>query len=235
MLMKNILAIALIASTSSANAAIALDRTRIIFPGNAKSISLTITNENKEIPYLAQSWLENKKGEKISAPFLISPPLQRVEGGKNAIIRINNIDTGSLPQDRESVYWFSVREVPPKSDKPNVLQVALQTKIKLFYRPEGIIPDKSARWDDQLILHPTSGGFNVENPTPYYVTILAITGGEKDIVDKEFQPVMLAPKSTSLVASKTFKTPYVTTINDYGGKPKLPFKCNGDSCKAVKS
>lgn len=158
MLMKKILTIALIASTSSANAAIALDRTRIIFPGNAKSITLTITNENKEIPYLAQSWLENKKGEKISAPFLITPPLQRVEGGKNAIIRINNIDTGTLPQDRESVYWFSVREVPPKSDKPNVLQVALQTKIKLFYRPEGIIPDKSARWDDQLILHPGTGG-----------------------------------------------------------------------------
>lgn len=49
---------------SSAQAAVALDRTRAIITGDEKSISLNISNENKQLPYLAQGWVENEKGEK---------------------------------------------------------------------------------------------------------------------------------------------------------------------------
>lgn len=53
-----VLAIALWFSTS-AQAAVTLDRTRIIFDGTQQSINITIRNDNPELPYLAQSWLEN--------------------------------------------------------------------------------------------------------------------------------------------------------------------------------
>jgi P pilus assembly chaperone PapD len=230
-LMKTAVAMSVILSVSAAHAAIALDRTRAIFPGDQKSISLNIKNDNKAKPYLAQSWLENAKGEKIESPFLITPPLQRVEANTRSLVRINDVGAASLPQDRESVFWFNIREIPPKSDEPNVLQVALQTRIKLFYRPAGIVPAKFSRWDDQLILHPVAGGYRIENPTPYYMTIVGITGGEKEGVDKDFKAVMLEPKSEKVVKSKNFATPYVTTINDFGGKPKIPFLCSGDTCK----
>lgn len=49
---------------SSAQAAVALDRTRAIITGDDKSISLNISNENKQLPYLAQGWIENAQGEK---------------------------------------------------------------------------------------------------------------------------------------------------------------------------
>ncbi len=45
-----------------ASAAINIDRTRIIFPGKDKSISLVINNQSKTMPYLAQSWMEDEKG-----------------------------------------------------------------------------------------------------------------------------------------------------------------------------
>lgn len=225
------LAVSIIASATSAHAAIALDRTRAIFPGDQKSISLSITNENSAKPYLAQSWMENVKGEKITAPFTVVPPLQRVEPGKKSLVRINNIAATSLPQDRESVYWFNIREIPPKSDKANVIQVALQTRIKVFYRPTSIIPDRFTRWDDKLILRPVAGGYSVENPTPYYMTIAGITGSEKEAVDANFKAVMIEPKSTAVVKSKSFTTPYVTTINDFGGKPRIPFRCDSGVCK----
>ncbi len=185
----------------------------------------------KPKPYLAQSWLENAKGEKIETPFMVVPALQRVEAGNKSLVRINDVAAASLPQDRESVFWFNIREIPPKSDTPNVLQVALQTRIKLFYRPAAIVPDKFTRWDDQLILHPASGGYRVENPTPYYMTVISITGGEKESVDKDFKAVMIDPKSEVMIKSKTFSTPYVTTINDFGGKPRIPYRCSGDVCK----
>jgi len=227
-----ILASVLSASTV-ANAAIALDRTRAIFPGNEKSISLTVTNENKQKPYLAQAWLEDKDGKKISSPFMVTPPVQRVEPGKKSMVRINALpETASLPQDRESVFWFSVREVPPKSDRPNVLQVALQTRIKLYYRPAAIMPDRFTRWDDQLVLHRVSGGYRIENPKPYYMTVISVSDAAKKIA-RDFKPVMIAPKSSATVQATSTATPFVTTINDFGGKPTLEYRCTGDVCKGV--
>ena len=40
--------------TQQAIAAIALDRTRVIFNGADKSVSLNVSNQNKDLPYLAQ-------------------------------------------------------------------------------------------------------------------------------------------------------------------------------------
>ncbi|HBT4620564.1 TPA: fimbria/pilus periplasmic chaperone, partial [Klebsiella pneumoniae] len=213
-------------------AAIALDRTRAIFPGTEKSISMTISNENKKLPYLAEAWIENSEGVKINGPLIVVPPLQRVEPGKKSVIRVTAMpDVKKLPQDRESVYYFSVREIPPRSDKPNVMQVALQTKIKLFYRPESIIPEKMARWDDKLVLYKTGNGYRIENPTPYYITVIGITGSVNEAVAKDFEAVMIDPKSSVNIKSPFYLTPHVTTINDYGGKPTLAFHCRSDICR----
>lgn len=216
------------------NAAIALDRIRAIFPGSEKSISLSISNENQQKPYLAQAWLEDQRGQKIDSPFVIVPPLQRLGPGKKSAIRINALPAvSSLPQDRESVFWLNVREVPPKSDKANVMQVALQTRIKMFYRPAAIIPEKYTHWEDQLTFRRTGGGYLIDNPTPYYVTVISITGGQKEKISKEFQPVMIAPKSSQQVKSKHYSTLWVMTINDFGGKPQTQYPCAKDVCRAV--
>ncbi|EFN8141969.1 TPA: fimbria/pilus periplasmic chaperone, partial [Escherichia coli] len=139
-----------------------------------------------------------------------------------------------LPQDRESLFYFNLREIPPKSDKANVLQIALQTKIKLFYRPESIKAKPNAVWQDQLVLNKTGGGYQIDNPTPYYVTVIGIGGSEKQAREGEFDAVMLAPKSTQMVKSGTYSTPYLSYINDYGGRPVLQFSCAGSRCTAVK-
>ncbi len=232
-LLKMVVLGSVFAVSTSSWAAIALDRTRAIFPGNEKSISLTVSNENKEKPYLAQAWLEDKNGNKISSPFMVTPPVQRIEPGKKSMVRINALPAAAaLPQDRESVYWLSVREVPPKSERPNVLQVALQTRIKLYYRPAAIIPERFSRWDNQLILHRVSGGFKIENPTPYYMTVISISGAANKI-DHDFKPVMIAPKSSETVKAISTNTPFVTTINDFGGKPTLEYRCSGEICKGI--
>ena len=219
---------------NDAQAAIALDRTRAIFPGSQKSISLNITNDSTSMPYLAQGWIEDEQGKKISGPLVVVPPLQRLEAKGKSVLRINAMpDAALLPQDRESLFYFNVREVPPKSDRPNVMQLALHTKIKLFYRPKAILPEKYSRWDNQLLLQKVNGGYRVENPTPYYMTVIGITPAPNMAVAKGFQSVMVAPKSTAMVSSSHFTTPHVTTINDFGGKPTLPFSCNGNVCRAA--
>lgn len=235
--MKNtLMAVACFGAISAAQAAVSLDRTRAIFNGGEKSMTLNIANDNKQLPYLAQAWIENDKQEKITTgPLIATPPVQRLEPGTRSMVRLTSTpDISKLPQDRESLFYFNLREIPPKSDKANVLQIALQTKIKLFYRPKGIMAKPNAVWQDQLVLNKTSGGYRIENPTPYYVTVIGLGGSEKQATEGEFEAVMLAPKSTQMVKSGTYGTPFLSYINDYGGRPVLQFSCSGDRCVAVK-
>lgn len=228
------------ATLSSAQAAVALDRTRAIITGDEKSISLNISNENKQLPYLAQGWVENEKGEKISDPFTVLPPVQRVEPGAKSQIKIQALPSAaSLPQDRESVYYFNLREIPPKSDKPNTLQLALQTRIKLFYRPKSIIPTREQMdnpWQEKVTLTRQGNQYTINNPTAYYVSFVDAVPSKNGQTVAGFEPVMVAPKSSKALnvsADALGNKPVLTYINDYGGRPTLSFTCQGNSCHVV--
>ncbi len=47
---------------------------------------------------------------------------------------------GNLPEDRESVYYVNVKAIPPApaEESANTLQLAIKTRMKLFYRPAGL-------------------------------------------------------------------------------------------------
>lgn len=219
---------------SSAQAAISLDRTRIVYDGGEKSVSINIGNENKQMPYLAQSWLENDKGEKVKQGALaIVPPVQRLEAGAKGMVRIMQTSlAASLPQDRESLFYFNMREIPPKSEKANVLQIALQTRLKVFYRPAALKAKTNAVWQDKLVLHPVAGGYRIENPTPYYVTVVGLAGTQKASSKDKFDAVMVAPKQSETVKMPQVNTPYLTYINDYGGQPTIEYTCSASRCVA---
>ncbi|EBX6688709.1 fimbria/pilus periplasmic chaperone [Salmonella enterica subsp. enterica serovar Newport] len=227
-----ILAASALVGGTTAQAAVSLDRTRAVFNGVNKSVSLNISNENKQSPYLAQAWLENASGKKITTgPLVVTPPVQRMEPGTKSVVRIMSTPgVASLPKDRESLFYFNLREIPPKSDKPNVLQIALQTRIKLFYRPEAIVQAPGAVWQDKLVLHRQAGGYRIENPTAYYITVIGIGGTVEQAEKGKFDTVMVSPKSSVSVKSGTWTSPYLTYINDYGGRPTLRFACSGERC-----
>lgn len=229
----------LMAAVPAANAAISLDRTRAVYLSDAKSISLNIINENKALPFLAQSWLEDEQHQKITSPLVVLPPLQRVEPNERSVVRITKTpEAEHLPQDRESVFYFNLREIPPKSTKTNVMQLALQTQIKLFYRPKAIVAPRGEIWQEKLIFRKSNSGFTIENPTPFYITLTGIThqtqkqGGG---AIAGFQPLMLRPKSSENIrlGDNRLNSFVVSYINYYGGHPELRFACRGDICSAA--
>lgn len=163
------------------------------------------------------------------------PPVQRIEPGAKSQIKIqatNGINL--LSQDKESVYYFNVREIPPKSDKPNTLQIALQTKIKLFYRPQSLVVDPYGKpWQELLTLNKKGNEYIANNPTPYYITISAAASSLKGNPSKDFEPLMIAPKSSASLKvgpGEIGNAPVLTYLNDYGGRPRLIFGCAGDTC-----
>lgn len=228
--------VALMLIAQQAQAAIALDRTRVIFNAGPKSMTLGISNQNKSLPYLAQSWVEDAKGNKIEAPVMALPPVQRVEPGAKGQVKIqatDNMDT--LPQDRESLFYFNVREIPPKSSKPNTLQLALQTRVKMFYRPETleIKQGEDNEAQKKLTLTRQGDGYQLNNPTPYFVTIVAASASAKGNAIDGFKPVMVAPKGNIALGTSTAALgahPVLTFVNDFGGRPKLNFNCNANIC-----
>ncbi|MGP3070587.1 fimbria/pilus periplasmic chaperone [Serratia nevei] len=221
-----------------AQAAIALDRTRVIFDGSQQSVSLNLSNQNKQLPYLAQGWLEDAQGNKIQSPLTVLPPVQRIEPGKLSQIKVQVLPAAKqLPQDRESLYYFNLREIPPKSDKPNTLQIALQTRIKLFFRPAAIAPERNAApWQEQLTLSKQGDKYVVHNPTPYYVTIVDAANHKGTAGPAGFEPFMVPPKGNTVLtvsAASVGGSPVLTYINDYGGRPQLSFSCAGNQCQVV--
>lgn len=93
------------------------------------------------MPYLAQSWLEDASEQKLTTgPIIATPPIQRMEPQKMSIVRLSTTPgVSQLPQDRESLFYYNLREIPPKSEEAGVLQIALQSRVKLFYRPAAIV------------------------------------------------------------------------------------------------
>ncbi|AZF06464.1 fimbria/pilus periplasmic chaperone [Pseudomonas sp. R5-89-07] len=226
-----------LALSQSANAAVGLDRTRVIFDGGKDATSVNITNNNTQLPYLAQGWIEDEAGQKITTPLIVLPPVQRLEPGKQSQVKVQALPAAkALPQDRETVYYFNLREIPPRSDKSNTLQIALQTRIKLFYRPQAIAPsqqDLSNPWQEKLTLTREGDQYRVNNPTPYYVTLVDARSSKDGKTVPGFTPLMVPPKG-ALTLGATAKalgtSPYLAYVNDYGGRPVLAFSCTGDTC-----
>lgn len=78
-------ALALLATavSFSSHASVTPDRTRLVFNESDKSISVTLRNNDPKLPYLAQSWIEDAKGNKISSPLAVLPPVQRIDAMMN--------------------------------------------------------------------------------------------------------------------------------------------------------
>lgn len=103
-----------VAWSQCAQSAINPDRTRVIMNSNEKTVSVTLTNENRTMPFLAQSWVEDAQGKR-SNMLMVLPPLQRIDGGQKSQVRIMQVQGSGLdhlPKDRETLFWFNVREIP---------------------------------------------------------------------------------------------------------------------------
>jgi P pilus assembly chaperone PapD len=160
---------------------VTISGTRVVFPAQNRETSIKLTNNN-DTPALVQVWIDRgvakDKPDTINVPFTVTPPLARIEPEKGQVLRI--IYTGEpLPNDRESIFYFNVLEVPPKAkrqdgDKGNILQFAVRTRIKLFYRPQGLksSPEDAVKQLKWSLVH--DGGHvsvKVTNDAPYYISL----------------------------------------------------------------
>lgn len=180
--MRKTLLLSLLLLASTAHAGVIIEGTRLIYQADKKEASLGISNPDN-LDYLVQSWVERADHTRDNAPFLITPPLFRLDARQDNVLRVVRTG-GTLPDDRESLYWLNIKSIPSSAhqENTNTLQIAIKTRIKLIYRPAGISgkPDEVA---DRLRWHKQGNNLVVDNPTPFYMNFQSITVGGKNIAN----------------------------------------------------
>lgn len=196
----------------TANAGVIIGGTRVIFEGAKKEATINITNPDNT-PYLIQSWIDMQDGVAGKASFIITPPLYRLDGGQKNLERI--VMTSSLPQEQESLFWLNIKAIPSASKQMNALQIAVKTRIKLIYRPEGLRASTPEEQANKLTWQQSGNAIQVNNPTPYVINFNEITLGGRKLDDVTY----VLPGASARFSlpegvsghSLTFKV-----INDYG-------------------
>lgn len=221
LMLAGILAV-LIQDASASEGGISITRTRVIFQASDNAQTLTLQNHGT-LPYLVQPAVVATPSGREPAPFLTTPPLFRLEGNSQNAVRILRKGDATLPEDRESVFYFTAVAVPsmtqPKeSDDASLaarVSVGIQNTIKLFYRPAGLAMSQEEA-AGRLTFHLQGGKVQVNNPTPYYLTFsrLAFDRAEVNVSGG----LMIAPFSqASIAVAGSVQRAQWTLINDFGG------------------
>jgi P pilus assembly chaperone PapD len=162
-------------------AGIMANSSRVIYNEGVNQKSVILVNTN---PYsiFTQTWVDNGEANPDfkSSPFVVVPTMftLKPEEIKGINIIYNEME---LPKDRESVFWLNLYEIPavPRNDlKQDYLNLAMNTQIKIFYRPKKlnkldlntVQKELKFNWvknSQELLL-------NIENPSPYYINIIGI-------------------------------------------------------------
>lgn len=234
------LSVLLLSLAAPVMASVVMLNTRVIYPAGAQSQTVQLTN-NDNIPYVVQMWSDinnpSSTPDNADGPFVVVPALFRIEPKTGQSVRL--VFTGKdVPHDRESVFYLNSVQIPPKNiagAQQNQMMVVLRNRIKIFYRPKGIVggPEKVAE-QVRFSLKQQSGQWvlTANNESGYYASFIkaAVIVGNKEV---PFKVDMVPPKSqASWKLDKGASSPAgarkvtFTLVNDYGGHSRAEATLN---------
>ncbi|WP_422527511.1 molecular chaperone [Serratia fonticola] len=202
---------------------LSLSQTRVVFNAEATSATVNLRNHSNH-PWLTRVQVLATPDGAQAAPFMITPPLFRVEPNSQSAVRILRKGTEALPTERESVFYLSFLAIPASrklgaetsSAVSAQVTVGVDTVIKLFYRPAGLVLTPQAA-TKQLTVHRQDNGVKISNPTPYYQTLATFNLDGKPVAIRETGS-MIAPFGSRFYTSNGQPRQATwSVLNDYGG------------------
>lgn len=207
-----------------------LGATRLVYSPQSRGAMLTVINI-QDYPILVKStvFAEDKK---TAAPFIVTPPLLRLDGQQQSRVRIVRTG-GNFAKDRETLQWLCVTGIPPQDvdewakrngqeAKPSQatinVQLSVSSCIKLLVRPESI-KGSSTDVASSLVWQRQGDKLKVSNPTPFYMNLQSVSVGGKKVNELDYVPPrgkreFLLPKGAT--GSVEWRL-----ITDLGGESKL--------------
>lgn len=209
---------------------------RVIYTEQSKEQSLLLANTN-DYPVVVQTWVDDGSGNLnlAKAPFVVLPAIFKMNPkGIQAIRIVQNGD--AMPADRESVYWLNLYEIAgktPEQSQPVTenqarLDLAMNTQLKIFYRPVNLakmnIEQITAQLRFSLQQYAEQWFLLCHNPTPYQLSFtgLKVIHGQQSIaIEKQMD--MMTPAQANRVyvlehalQSAQFNSVEFTLLDDQG-------------------
>ncbi|WP_261119766.1 fimbria/pilus periplasmic chaperone [Serratia ficaria] len=216
--------------TTSESFSVKLGATRVIYDPASNGATITVANP-QDYPILLQSVVlsEDKKSK---APFIVTPPLMRLDGLQQSRLRIIRTG-GEFATDRETMQWFCAKGIPPKADdvwakehqsssakaRGNVsvkVQLSISDCIKLQVRPASVKgkPEYAA----QNITWTQKGNtLEAKNDSPFYMNLLSLSVGNVKVNDTPYIPPF-GTRSYVIPKGKAGNDVLWQVVNDYGGE-----------------
>ncbi|UNM97450.1 hypothetical protein MMG00_06295 [Ignatzschineria rhizosphaerae] len=82
-----------------------------------------------------------------------------------------------------------------------------------------------------MVVKKSGNTLTIENPTPYYNVIYALTDNYQKTLEKE---INLKPFSTESLTTHVGNKFTMLLIDDYGGVLKMNYNCNGGVCSGTR-
>ncbi|WP_145564893.1 fimbrial biogenesis chaperone [Yersinia aldovae] len=192
--------------SQSAVAGLIASSTRMIYQPEQRERSLMLANTN-DYPVVVQTWIDDgdvdSTPDQAEAPFMVLPAVFKMQAGGVQGLRIIN-KGDNLPNDRESVYWLNLYEIPPKeprdADAHAQVAMAMNTQMKIFYRPDGLpLKPQEAMKKLSFTLQKQDKNYvlTAHNPTPYYVSFgqIQLQNQQKNTLVAQEMDMMTSPFS----------------------------------------
>lgn len=194
--------------------------TRFIFPSDQESITIQLTNTGDK-PNLISSKIkttvlwEGARESTSRPPLVAAPPLFLLKPKVTGMLRL--VKTGDdLPADRETLFSLVISAIPPGEHGDNSIKLAVRSTYKLIWRPQALYLQEPKTAYQRLKWSLNSSGVVVDNPTPFYITLVGVTVNDLAIADGG----VVAPKSRRQLNWCQNQRPcrlMWRTVDDYGG------------------
>lgn len=198
--------------------------TRVIYHHDSPSVSFWIKNDH-QYPIIAQAKVLNSD-KKSKAPFIITPPVLRVDSEMQTRLRVIPISP-PMNKDTEELYWICIKGVPPKGElndsnqtSKNISQfninIITNSCIKLISRPNKInmtVKDAVQKIDVKV----QGERLEIYNKSPMHINISSAKINSKKI---EIPNGYIEPYSNESIRFKVKKGDemQLSILNDYGAE-----------------
>ncbi|HBU8525072.1 fimbrial assembly chaperone [Klebsiella aerogenes] len=204
---------------TSAQASVVVGATRVIFDGAKNNAEVAVENKDNSSD-IVQSWVSVVDATSPAKDaFIITPPLFRLKAGEKGFVRI--VRSGKpLAADRESMFWLNVKGIPAMNNMPdtNMVQFAINSKIKLIYRPAELKNSSPEMYAEKLQWQRHGDIISVKNSSPLYMNFSQIAINGKNVSGAWFAApfaTLKIPMEGNL-SSTGKKSITWSVINDYG-------------------
>jgi len=196
----------------AAPAQVAIPATRVVFTARQQSVSVPVVNKGGH-SVLIQAWVAgsspDQPPEESTAPFVLAPPLLKLEPGRSKPVRIQKIAQQAPKDAVEHLYWLNVLAIPARQGQgehgqqaeQGQLELAVRSVYKLFYRPDGVGKPNDPPGSLRIrVSHGEQRQLELANASAFHLNLGHVFVRQADGSEHELDNPMVPPHGAATIA-----------------------------------